>query len=300
MKQCPSCQTKYTDDTLKFCLQDGTPLVNTANAETEMPTVAFTDSETLVSPRQVERLDIPVEKPISQENWQPEQETRVSVFEPEPKKSNTFLVVALTAFVTLLLFGGAVGTWFYLKKDKTQITQNNKNKGVVNQNVIPQENLNKEVSPSPTIADSPSPSPSPTSTATPVSNFNPEQVKREVSEKIDAWKKAAEAVNLNGYMNYYADTIDYYSKKGASLESVRKDKQKAFNKFYDMEINLSNLRVTPDASGMRATAVFDKQWTFEGDESYSAGKVQTQLQLQKFDGRWLITGEKDLKIYYTE
>lgn len=300
MKQCPSCQTKYTDDTLKFCLQDGTPLVNTANAETEMPTVAFTDSETLVSPRQVERLDIPVEKPISQENWQPEQETRVSAFEPEPKKSNTFLVVALTAFVTLLLFGGAVGTWFYLKKDKTQITQNNKNKGVVNQNVIPQENLNKEVSPSPTIADSPSPSPLPTSTATPVSNFNPEQVKREVSEKIDAWKKAAEAINLNGYMNYYADTIDYYSKKGASLESVRKDKQKAFNKFYDMEINLSNLRVTPDASGMRATAVFDKQWTFEGDESYSAGKVQTQLQLQKFNGRWLITGEKDLKVYYTE
>ncbi len=101
-------------------------------------------------------------------------------------------------------------------------------------------------------------------------------------------------------MNYYADTIDYYSKKGASLESVRKDKEKAFSKFYNIEMNFSNMRVTPDASGMRAVAVFDKEWNFEGDESYSAGKVQTQLQLQKFDGRWLITGEKDLKIYYTE
>ncbi len=299
MKQCPSCQTKYTDDTLKFCLQDGTPLISPANPETEMPTVAFTDSETLVSPRQVERLDIPVEKSNTRD-WQPSQETQVSAFEPKPKKSNAFFIVALTAFVMLLLFGGAIGTWFYLKNRKTDVVQNNKNKAAINQGIIPQENLNKGVSPSPTVADSPSPSPSPTPTATPVSNFNPEQVKREVSEKIDAWKRATEAVNLNGYMNYYADTIDYYSKKGASLESVRKDKQKAFSKFYNIEINLSNLRVTPDASGMRAVAVFDKEWNFEGDESYSAGKVQTQLQLRKIDGRWLITGEKDLKVYYTE
>ncbi|CAN5269623.1 hypothetical protein BH20ACI1_BH20ACI1_20900 [soil metagenome] len=296
MKQCPNCQTKYTDDTLKFCLQDGTPLISPANPETEMPTVAFTDSERLSSPRQVERLDIPVE---NSRDWQPSQETQVSAFEPESKKPNTFFIVALTAIVTLLLFGGAVGTWFYLKNRKTEVVQNNNNKGAVNQKVIPQENLNKEVSPSPTVEES-SPSPTSTPTATPAPNFNPEQLKREVSEKINAWKRAAEAVNLNGYMNYYADTIDYYNKKGASLETVRKDKQKAFSKFYNIEINLSNLRVTPDASGMRAVAVFDKEWNFEGDESYSAGKVQTQLQLRKFDGRWLITGEKDLKVYYTE
>ncbi len=298
MKQCPNCQTKYTDDTLKFCLQDGTPLVSPANSETEMPTVAFTDSETLVSPRRVERLDVPVEN-LNSQDWQPSLETKVSVFEPEQKKPNTFFIVALTAIVTLLLFGGAVGTWFYLKNKKPEVVQSNNNKVAVNKNVIPQENINKEISPTPTIGEN-SPTPTATPTATPVSNFNPEQVKREVSEKIDAWKRAAEAGNLNGYMNYYADTIDYYSKKGASLESVRKDKQKAFSKFYNIEINISNLRVTPDASGMRATAVFDKEWNFEGDESYSAGKTQTQLQLQKFDGRWLITGEKDLKVYYTE
>lgn len=299
MKQCPSCQTKYTDETLKFCLQDGTPLVSTANSETDMPTVAFTDSETLVSPRQVERLDIPIEKSNTR-NWQPSQETQVSAFQPERKKANTFLAVALTAFVMLLLFGGAIGTWFFLKNRKTEIVQNN-NKNSVNRNITTQENLNKQISSSPTVANSsPTPSPTPTPTTTPVSNFNPEQLNREVSEKINAWKRAAEAVNLNGYMNNYADTIDYYNKKGASLETVRKDKQKAFSKFYNIEINISNLRVTPDASGMRAVAVFDKEWNFEGDESYSAGKVQTQLQLRKFDGRWLITGEKDLKVYYTE
>ncbi|MEO8072868.1 MAG: hypothetical protein ABI686_06445 [Acidobacteriota bacterium] len=304
MKQCPNCQTTYTDDTLKFCLQDGTPLVSSANAQTEMPTVSFTDSETLVSPRQVERLDIPVERSNSQD-WEQSRQTQISEFQPEAKKSKTFLIVALTAFVTLLLFGGAVGTWFYLKKDKTAVVQNNNNKGAVNQNIPPKNNLNAEVSPSPEETSpsptaTPKPSPTAVPTVTPAPNFNPEQVQREVSEKIDAWKKATESGNSNAMANNYADTVDYYNKKSVGLDYVRKDKQRAFIKFYNIKMNLSNLRVTPDASGTKATAVFDKEWNFEGDESYSAGKVQTQLQLQKFNGKWLITGEKDLKVYYTE
>lgn len=36
MKRCPSCKTDYTDDTLRFCLADGTSLVETID---EQPTV---------------------------------------------------------------------------------------------------------------------------------------------------------------------------------------------------------------------------------------------------------------------
>ena len=312
MKQCPNCQTTYTDDTLKFCLQDGTLLTNVVNSETnfetnfetKMPTVSFTDSETLVSPRRVERLDVPVVKSDSYD-WQPGYQTQTAEFQPETKKSNTVFIVALTAFVMLLLFGGAIGMWFYLNKGKNQIVQNNNNKGAANQSSTPKSNINinnsvspAEVSPSPTAT--PTVSPSATPTATPAPDFNPEQVQREVSEKINAWKKATESGNVNAITNNYADTIDYYNKKNVSLDAVRKDKQKAFSKFYNIEMNISNLHVTPDATGERTTAVFDKEWNFEGDESYSSGKVQTQLQLQKFDGKWLITGEKDLKVYYKE
>ena len=28
MKQCPKCRTNYADDTLRFCLEDGTPLID--------------------------------------------------------------------------------------------------------------------------------------------------------------------------------------------------------------------------------------------------------------------------------
>jgi hypothetical protein len=60
------------------------------------------------------------------------------------------------------------------------------------------------------------------------------------------------------------------------------------------------MTVTPDASGERATAVFDKEWNFSGAEKTSAGKVKQQLQLKKVNGQWLISGERDLKVYYTE
>ena len=311
MKQCPNCQTTYTDDTLKFCLQDGTLLTNVlnsetnfeTNSETKMPTVSFTESETLVSPRRVERLDVPIVKSDSYD-WQPGYQTQTAEFQPETKKSNTVFIVALTAFVMLLLFGGAIGTWFYLNREKKQTVQNNTNKNSLNQSATPKTNANVNASPSPAEV-SPTPtatatvSPTATPTATPAPNVNPEQAQREVSEKINAWKRATESGNINAITNNYADSVDYYSKKNVSLDTVRKDKQRAFSKFDTIEMNVGNLRVTPDASGTRATAVFDKEWNFEGDESFSSGKVQTQLQLQKFDGKWLITGEKDLKVYYT-
>jgi hypothetical protein len=65
-------------------------------------------------------------------------------------------------------------------------------------------------------------------------------------------------------------------------------------------MNISNLTVTPDASGERATAVFDKEWLFDGDQKSSSGKVRSELQMRKIKGEWRITSERDLKVYYIE
>jgi hypothetical protein len=99
-------------------------------------------------------------------------------------------------------------------------------------------------------------------------------------------------------MTHYADRLDYYNKRGASVGTVRADKQKAFSTYDTIKINLSNMRVTPDATGENATAVFDKDWYFENAAKVSEGKVQSQLKLKKIGGAWKITGEKDLKVYY--
>ena len=46
MKYCPACSSQYSDDTLSFCLQDGTPLEGGAKQST-IDTVAFTNPATV-------------------------------------------------------------------------------------------------------------------------------------------------------------------------------------------------------------------------------------------------------------
>src|SRR5689334_3560855 len=104
MKICPQCQTTYTDETLQFCLQDGTPLVNQAGSKN------WTNAETLVSPGK---------------GWEESQVTQIAAPRPEAKKSNTGLAVLLTALGMLFLFGivGA-GAWIYFKNKDDEIAKN--------------------------------------------------------------------------------------------------------------------------------------------------------------------------------
>lgn len=282
MKQCPTCQSQYTDDTLQFCLQDGTPLRFAAS---------YGEQETVVSNRQSnQNITPPLTNPTA---WNPVNQQSNAAFETADKKSNTTTAIFLTVFAMLILFGVAgIAAWIYFR------------------GVKPDENTNillAKKTPADTAANTSSTSPvkpTPAATINTAANTNAtpvdkEKIKQEVSQKINSWASAAEARNLGNYMNNYAPTVDYYNKKGASIGTVRADKEKAFTQFDSIEIDISNLTVTPDASGNEATAVFDKEWTFEGAEKSSSGKVQSQLKLKKINGQWLITGERDLKVYYS-
>lgn len=49
MKQCPQCKTTYTDDTLSFCLADGTPLASkTRPTEAETVITSYTPAKPVV------------------------------------------------------------------------------------------------------------------------------------------------------------------------------------------------------------------------------------------------------------
>lgn len=89
MKECPQCGTQYSDVTLSFCLQDGTPLVPVPEAD--QPTVVMGETETFVPPRDIIR--VPIEVTPSSAGAQ-----------SEKKGSNTVLAVALTAIGMLILF----------------------------------------------------------------------------------------------------------------------------------------------------------------------------------------------------
>ena len=215
-----------------------------------------------------------------------------------PKKSGTALVIFLTALVTIILFGVGIGAWFLLRNRGAEVAVNtnvnnspkpanknssnaNANKGNANASPTP-SNTNSNTSPTPPGIDA-------------------AQIKSDVSDKVDDWAAALESGNLNAHMSNYADRLDYYyNARSVGVATVRSDKQRAFGSFDDFRVEISNLRVTPEASGEKAIAVFDKEWEFEGADNRNKGKSQSQLQLTKIDGAWRITGEKDLKVYYTE
>lgn len=288
MKICPQCQTSYTDDSLQYCLQDGTPLISSP------VTNNWTESETLVSPRQTDKMRVEWQNQPSQ-NVPVSRETIVAA---PPKKSNTALIVALTAIVTLLVAGAGVVGFLYFKRGNKKEVVNINSKSPVNiavpnvaQNSNENLNVNSNVNQTPTA------------TPTPKPTINPkeaDEIKSDVKDLIEEWNDAIEDHNLNAHLDKYADTVDYYKTGNVGVGKIRADKQRAFETYDDIDIDISNLKITPDETGEKATAVFDKEWKFEGEEKFSSGKVQQQLQLAKINGKWRITGEKDLKVYYVE
>src|ERR1051325_6980190 len=98
MKKCPQCGTQYSDVTLSFCLQDGTPLV--AVPQTDTPTVVLGETETVVPGRNAIRVPI---DDSQTSGWGQSQVTRVAP-SPERKGSNTALAVVLTAAGMLVIF----------------------------------------------------------------------------------------------------------------------------------------------------------------------------------------------------
>lgn len=334
MKHCPNCQTTYTDETLKFCLQDGTPLVEASDSP--MDTVSFGDEETVITTRQVERVErvepihVPVRQSPPPQQYEQQQIPSPQTVQPqivqpqirrqtelppviethrEIPKSRTGSTVALTILGTLLLLGLLGGAWMFMRNRETEVAVNVNTapppavNRPVNVNSAANQTINQpsnqtlnanigSVSPTP-IAATPTPIAKPT--------LNPEQanvVTEDVQNAVDDWKGSTEDLDIDAHLSQYANTVDYYRAGRIGLAQVRADKQRAYNQYNSVKLDISNMKVTPDESGNKATAIFDKEWNFEGDRKSSSGKVQQQLTLSKIGGRWLITGEKDVKVYY--
>lgn len=288
MKSCPACLTQYTDDTLKYCLQDGTPLV--PGFQSDAPTVVMGETETLVNPRPGEsKLD-----------------TQPDVFSPkaisgshasvERSGSKTAIAVAITALVMLMVFGvlGLAG-YLYLRDQRQSVVAN------VNLNGSNNVALNKNTARSP--APLPTASVEDDRVSAPALSANrsktlpvDDQTRDEVTRQIDSWRSQTESMDMESLMGHYASNVDYYNKRGAGIDFIRADKSRAFSRFSEISLSLSNMDVTTNESDDSVTAIFDKEWHFRGERS-SKGKVRQMIQFKKIGGRWLITAERDLKVY---
>jgi hypothetical protein len=279
MKSCPACLTQYTDDTLRYCLQDGNPLIASSLANEQ--TIVMGETNTLVNPRP------------GQQALDTRQDIRVPSNSdlPRAKRRSRFgLVAAVAASVILVIFGAlGLGALIYLKnRDSTP-----KN-SIRSDNAPDKTPARAESSPTATqrVANSPTlglpPSPS-------LSAVDSDLREKIVSE-INSWRETTEEMDVDSLMDRYASKVDYYNKKGVAIDFIRNDKRRAFSRFDGIDMKLSNFEVSKNPAGDKVTVLFDKEWRFTGERT-STGKVRQLLELTKFGSNWLITAERDLKVY---
>jgi serine/threonine protein kinase len=128
-----------------------------------------------------------------------------------------------------------------------------------------------------------------------------DRVKKEVEDALDGWAASTRERKLDDHMKHYADMLEtFYKRQNVGALQVRSDRSAAFVRYDQMDVKLDNIEVTPDPTGLRATAAFDKTWEFDSPDKNSKGSVRQQLTLIRAGGRWLINGERDLKVYYSD
>jgi ketosteroid isomerase-like protein len=201
--------------------------------------------------------------------------------------------------VLLAIVAAGLGGWVYLNgQDKTSVRA-----------VDPSDNSTPEIvqnTPAANTSDSTSKvvlddmSEQTNSNSEPSSTSGSESVKKEIAEAVELWRKAIEARKVPDYLNKYAEKVDYFDKTGVGTAEIRVEAQKMFETYSDIDITLTNVRVAVDPDGTQATAVFDKEWSYETDKDLLEGKAHTKLRFQKNGRDWKIIGEKYQKIYYME
>lgn len=161
MKFCPTCQTKYDEEILRFCIKDGTPLVDEKQPEfTEIPSETADDDigeqtvirrnkpSTPLPPPVIADTgagsgDIPGPPPGADEeneskrivistSGEPKEQTiraretaLPSSRHSQPKKSNAALIALVSIFGTMIVLGGMVGIfWFLTSQNSADSNQN--------------------------------------------------------------------------------------------------------------------------------------------------------------------------------
>lgn len=305
MKRCPTCQSVYTDESLSYCLQDGSKLVTMSGSASSADATwqlsgASAGRSTGGEPPPTEILkleDMPTTRMEPTAPTREQQRARPTALDREPQPSmaaprSSAAVIALSITVALLLLAlGGLIVWVMMR-DKNQTEPRaataNSNQGVTSQSNTTTTTTRASSNANQSANTTPQPSPVDVAAA-----------RGEVQAALNAWADTIRQRNLDEHLKYYADVLDvYYSAKNVSRTRVRDDRSAAFSKYTSMDIKLTNVNIEIEPSGTSAIATFDKTFDFRGSEKNFSGSGLNRFWFTKAGGRWRITGEKDLKTYY--
>lgn len=113
MKQCPQCRRTYSDETLSFCLEDGSPLVAQINSE--------------ITQRYVPAITEQFETPRGTAQPTPNTFQIAPAFSqpPSPPKRSNFWIIPVVAVLLLLITGGGVAAFLLLKNNSGESPDSN-------------------------------------------------------------------------------------------------------------------------------------------------------------------------------
>ncbi len=285
MKRCPTCQSVYTDNSLIYCLQDGSKLsdVQDSGASDDVAWRMSTGGRDLPATEVLKQEDMPTVRMEPGVTTQEQRARPTALNQPvrpsagvhsvppleAPRSNKTVIALSIVVVVLLLALGGLL-TWVMLR-DKTGGSGQQANTGT---------NAN-------------------TGTSQRAAPANAEALKKEVESALTAWADTIRQRNLDAHMEYYTEVLEvYYNSTNVSRAQVREDRAAAFSKYNSLDMRLSNLNISIDPSGDRAIANFDKTFDFRGSDKNFSGSGLNRFWLKKIDGRWRIAGERELKTYY--
>jgi ketosteroid isomerase-like protein len=291
MKRCPKCNSQYSDPSLNFCLQDGASLVSPN--QSSIDTVAFrqpvTAEKLFITQEFPPPVNSTVQIPAAAEKEPP-------AVQPVQKKSGAGMIAGFVVMpLLLLLTAGVGGGWWYLSAQKNVSEKSSFTPAAAN--LSPESNSagpKQDVSPSVPVPAKPEDNNKP---AAPVSM---DVARKQVGDVIETWRLAAQGHKAAEYVALYGDKVEYFDEHGVTPNQIRARMQKIFDGYSEIDIELTNMVIAIDAEGDAATALFDKEWSYEASPKLSEGKAHVKLHLRKAGTQWKIIAEEYLKTYYTE
>ncbi len=123
---------------------------------------------------------------------------------------------------------------------------------------------------------------------------------QDIRALLDRWVNSIRDRNVDQQAACYAPTVNqFFGWHNVSSTRIRREKQRQFSQIGPVrEFRISNVDFNETGPG-KAVVTFDKTWDF-GQTSRFAGSERSQLTLTNIDGQWLITGERELKVYWVK
>ena len=114
---------------------------------------------------------------------------------------------------------------------------------------------------------------------------------------LNQWIDATNALDIEKQMSFYMPELKaFYLARNASRNSVRLEKNRAFNAAKSIDIRAAEPEIIFQDGGRTAVMRFRKKYDIRNQSSRRSGEVVQELRWQQSSGEWKIFSERDIKV----